>query len=492
MRDKKIIPFGEFAPDQSKIGGQSPLAKGVLPLSGRYSPLPDLQQVRAGSMLNDPCLGGKSFYDANGFPVVFLADAGRLYRVNGKIPTDVSKSGGYSFSFDWGVTFEQFGNNVIAVGRGENPQRYIMGSSSNFADLENAPQGDTVFRIRQHLFICSGNIVNCSAFNNITSWTPDFATQAFQNEVNQANGLIVAGWGGEQGAIFQERGIIRLNYMGSSGPPFAFDEVEGGRGVCGPNAWSPWGKIAFCAAEDGFYTFDGLAAASIGANRVDRYFSNRLNYGYRHKVWSAIDAKRKCWMVAFPTEGAVFPNEVLIYSWADDKWTHDEFDSQFGFEIHREPVDADDEAGLIELFGTANADDPAFANVSADSPLFRETRKEWAVVDGDRKLCQFTGPNREANLSTATYDVAGRKTFMTELWPITDAPYGDVTGQVATRLRRLDESETVSPASQMNIEGFCPVYAEGRYVRGIVNIGAGSNWSEATGVHSDGGESGER
>jgi hypothetical protein len=255
---------------------------------------------------------------------------------------------------------------------------------------------------------------------------------------------------------------------------------------------SPWGKIAFCAAEDGFYSFDGLSATPIGTNRVDREFANSLNYGFRHRVWTAVDAKRKCWMVAAPTEGAIWPNKVWIYSWADDKWTTDDLDSQFGLEIHREPVDADDEAGLIELFGTADADDPVFATISADSPLFRESRKEWAVVDGDRKLCQFTGSNRAASLSTATYDVAGKKTFATELWPVVDAAPEYVTGQVATRLRRLDETETVSAASQMNSEGFCPVYAEGRYMRGIVNVAAGATWTEATGLHTDGSESGER
>lgn len=491
MRAMQPIPFGQFAPDQAKVGGQSPIAKGVIPLSGRYAPLPDLQQIRVSSALNDPCIGGKCFYDGDGFPAAFLGDAGRLYRLVGKIPVDVSKAGGYSASYDWAWTFEQFGNNIIAVGRGATPQRYILGTSSVFADLANAPFGDTVFRVRQHLFICDGKTVNCSGFNNITIWGNDPATQAFINEVNQAAGLIVAGWGGEQGAIFQERGIIRLTYTGGAAP-FIFDEVEGGRGVCGPNAWSPWGKIAFCTAEDGFYTFDGLAATPIGQGRVDRYFANKLNYGYRHKVWSAVDARRKCWMVAFPTEGQTEPNEQLIYSWADDKWTHDEFNSQFGFEFHREPVDADDEAGLIELFGTANADDPVFANISADSQLFRESRKEWAVIDGNRRVCQFTGPSRAASLSTAIYDTVGRKTFATELYPIVDAAPEFVTGQIGTRLKRLDETETISTASQMNSEGFCPVYAEGRYMRGIVNIAAGASWTEATGIHSDGGESGER
>lgn len=491
MRPKQPIPFGQYAPDQSVIGGQSPDIRGCIPLAGRYAPLPDMQQIHPASMINDACLGGGSFYDSAGFPVSFLADSGRLYRINGKIPTDISKSGGYNFSLDWAVRFEQFGNNIVAVGRGPTPQRYIMGSSATFDDLENAPFGDTVFRIRQHLFICSGNTVNCSGFNNITIWGNVPESQAFINEVNQANGLIVAGWGGEQGAIFQERGIIRLTYTGGAAP-FIFDEVEGGRGVCGPNAWAPWGKIAFCAAEDGFYAFDGLQATPIGQNRVDRYFSRALNYSYRHRVWTAIDTDRKCWMVAFPTEGFVYPTEVLIYSWADDKWTHDAFDSQFGFEIHREPVDADDEAGLIDLLGTADVDDPLLANISADSPMFRETRKEWAVVNGERKVCQFTGASRPATLSTATYDVAGKKTFVSELFPIVDAAPEYVTGQVGTRLKRLDEAETLSASSQMNEEGFCPVYVEGRYQRGIVNVAAGATWTEATGIHTDAGEAGER
>jgi hypothetical protein len=485
------IPFGKYAPDQSKIGGGSPIMKGVLRRSGKYTPLPGLQQIRDGAAINDICLGGRSFYDSNGVPRPFLADAGRLYKIDGKIPTDVSKSGGYAFSQDWGVSFEQFGNNVIAVGRGVNPQRFIMGESSVFADLSGAPQGDTVFRIREHLFICQGSTVNVSGFNNITQWGNDTAEQAFIGSVGQANGLIVAGWGGEQGAIFQERGIVRVTYTGAAAP-FIFDEIEGGRGLCGPHAWSPWGNIAFCAAEDGFYIFDLMSMTAIGAGWVDEYFSENLNYGYRHRVWTAIDAKRKCWMVAFPTGGSISPNEVLIYSWSDKEWTHDTFDTQFGFELHRDPVDADDEEGLIALFGTVDADDPVFENVSVDSPIFRESRKEWAVIDGDRKLCQFTGSNREATLSTGVHEQVGRKTFVTELWPVTDAPYASVTGQIATRLKRLDEAETLSSATAMNSEGFCPVMAEGRYLRGIVTIAAGASWTEATGVHSDGSLAGER
>jgi hypothetical protein len=491
LRQKTPIPFGEWAPDRSKISGDSNEFSGCLRLSGRYAPWPKLQQVRAGAVLGDTALGARSFYDGDSAPVTFCGDSDNLYRVNGKLPVAVSKAGGYSASPDWAWTFEQFGQNVVAVARGAPPQRYVLGSSSVFADLANAPTADVVFRVRQHLFLADGRTLYCSGFNNIEDWSLDTATNSFQTEIPHDAGLAVAGWSGEQGVLFQERGILRLTYTGAAAP-FNIDEIEGGRGLCGPNALSRWGKVAFCVAEDGFYTFDGLSSSPIGQGRVDQWFTNKLNYGYRHRVSSSVDATRKCWKINFPADGATTPNYELAYSWSDDKWTWREMDVQLGFEMHREPIDADDEAGLIDAFGTANMDDPVYANISADSPLFRESRKQWAAFDGDRKLCLYDGPNSEAILSTGTFQpIPGQKTFVSEIHPIGDADIEAVDAAVAWRRKRLSEVETVTPFSPMNDEGFCPVDAEGRYMRGIVRIAEGAEWSEMSGIFTDGAPAGE-
>jgi hypothetical protein len=491
MRQKTPIPFAEWAPDQSKISGNGNEFRGCIRQGGRYAPLQDLKQIRAGSQIADICLGAKTFYDGDSAPIAFCGDAGELYRIIGKMPVSVSKAGGYAASEDWAWTFEQFGQNIIAVARGVPPQRYTIGSSSVFADLATAPAADVAFRIRQHLFLVDGRNLYCSGFNDITDWTFDTATNSFQTEIPHAAGLAVAGWSGEQGVLFQERGILRIAYTGGT-VPFNIDEIEGGRGLCGPNAWSPWGKVAFCVAEDGFYTFDGLSSSNIGQGRVDQYFANNLNYGYRHRVWAQLDASRKSWMIGFPTAGSTICNEVLIYSFADDKWTHDEIDTHLGFEMHREPINADDEAGLIAAFGTANSDAAAFANISADSPLFRESRKQWAAFDADRKLCLFDGVNREAVLSTGTFQpIPGMIADVTELWPVCDVDSGLVEGAIAWRRKRLSETETVSPFAPMNDDGFCPVMAEGRYLRGIVRIMKGARWTEANGVFSDGQPAGE-
>lgn len=488
----KPMPFSDWRPDESKVGGGDREAKGVLSLTKRYAPLPDLSAVGTSARLNDQCLGAASFYSTTGASTTFLGDAGRLYRKAGNALYDVSKSGGYTAAPDWAWSFEQFGDNIVAVARGVDPQRFILGSSSSFDDLDaTAPRGDVVFRIRQHLFICSGRTVNCSGFNNVTQWTPDPATQAFTNEVGQQAGMIVAGWGGEQGALFQERGIVRLTYQGGAAP-FIFDEVEGGRGAVGPHAVAPYGRSCFVVAEDGIYVFDGLQMQPIGQDKVDRTFSNSLTYAYKHRTSAAIDVRRKSLMVSYPADGSAVPNRVLIYSWADGRWTHDDIDMQICFELHRDGVTMDDSAGITALFGTTNMDDAAFAEIGVDSPVWSESRKTWGAVNPSRAVCDFTGNNRAATMDTAEVEpIAGGRSFVTGLWPLSDATSG-VTATAISRASKLGGDEITDGPAPMNDDGFCEVRSEGRFLRARVEIAAGSTWTECTGVHHDAQAAGER
>lgn len=489
VKDKPatVIPFGEWTPDTSVLSGASDI-KGVISKSGRYAPLPDL--VPMGSTpLNDGCIGGAGVYSSTGVPHIFLGDRARLYRVASGNPADVSKSGGYVADRDWAWTFCQFGDNIIAVARGVAPQVYQLGASSLFANLANAPLGDVVFRVRQHVFICAGRTINVSGFNDSTAWTPDPATQAFQNTIGQEAGLIVAGWGGEQGAIFQERGIVRLTYQGGAAP-FIFDEVEGGRGACSPHAVVPWGRTAYVAAEDGFYVFDGMQALPIGQHKVDQWFTDRLNYAYRYKVWSAIDAGRKTWMVAFPSGGATSCNTVLLYSWADQRWSYDVLDSQFGLEIPKPGVSADDAAAITALFGTAAADS---IEVSADAAIWRDSRRQWAVVNSGRYLSQFTGSNRAAVLETGVFEPnPGRKIYLSGVAPVIDAAPETMTCAIKSRLQRLDEEDLEADSSIVNEEGRAELRVEGRYMSAKIDILADADWTEATGIIPDVGAGGER
>lgn len=489
MKPKQPIPLAAYEPDRGIASGAGQIAKGVLSRSGRYIPLPGLTAYRAGSALVDNCLGGAGFYDSVGAPVTFLGDRSRLYRVLNRAPVDVSKSGGYSGDADWQWSFAQFGDNIMAALRGDTLQRFVLGSSTAFADVSGAPVAEIVFRVRQHLFACSGRTVNWSAFNDVTDWAPSSETQAGNTTIGQDAGIIVAGIGGEQGALFQERGIIRIGYQGGD-IPWIFDEVEGGLGACSPSSVRPWGKGAFVVSEGGFYFWDGLTVQPLGKDKVDATFLSDLNYPARGRITSAIDAANSSWMVAYPSGSSATCDKVLIFNWKDGRWTHDDIDVQALIEMPREGVTADDQAGLTALLGTAVADS---MNVSVDSPLFRESRRSWACVDATRTLKTFTGPNREAVVETGTFEPhPGAQTYLTEVAPVTDGEPGDVSAEVYVRPYRLGETPVLADSGDMDDMGLVDVRAEGRFMQGRVTIHAGAKWSEVIGLHWDGRPSGGR
>lgn len=490
MRSKRPVPFAPYEPDKAIVSGAAVDAKGVLSHSGRYAPLPGPELYSSTGQLNDVCLGGATFYDTDNSPHIFLADTTKLYKLASRVPGDVSRAAGYGADADWQWTFEQFGNVVYAAARGVTTlQSFTLGSSSIFANVAGSPDAEIIFRIRQHLFACAGNTVNCSAYNDPTDWTPDFATQSFQTTVSQASGIIVAGIGGEQGALFQERGIIRLSYTGGN-VPFNLDEIEGGRGAVSPSAVKPWGRGGFAVSEDGFYYFDGIEAVPIGEGKVDRTFVNDLNHTFRGRVVSAIDTAKKCWMVAYPSGNSTVCDKVFIFSMADARWTRDEIDIEALFEMPEEGVSADDQSGIEALFGTAVAD--SLTTLSADSPVWRERRRQWAAVQ-NRKLYLFTGSNQAARIDTGEFEPnPGGQTFVSELWPLIDAPPLQVVGSVYGKPHRLDEEARLLDQAAMSDIGCCDVRAEARFLRARFEIAQGATWSEASGTHTDAEPSGGR
>lgn len=492
MRTKKPLAFASWEPDKGKASGTALNAKGVIWKAGRYAPLPSLAVYKAGTAHNDFVIGANTFYDQTGSPFTFTADQGRLYRMTDKSPVDVSPLAGVSFDSDWQVTFVQFNNFVFAFGRGPRPLVYEMGASARFETVASAPFCDTGFRVRDHLFGCQGLNIAWSKFNNPTDWdVTDFSAQAGSFARGQEQGLTVGGIGGETGAIFRERGIIRVTYQGGQ-VPWIFDDVEGGRGACSPDSIEAYGKGALVCGEDGFYFWNGLECEPIGQDKVDQTFTRMLNYPYRARITSAYDPGTKCWMVGVPTGTSTIPNYQFIFHVPSGKWTYDEFDCQYLFTLPREGVSADDEAAIVALAGAAEENASELANISVDSPIWGDSRRAWAAVGTDRQVQTFTGRNRKAVIETGQIEPnPPGQTYVSELWPVTDAEPG--TSQVSVYAKqRMGEVATLSDSSGVNDYGCADVRAEGRFLRFGLEIAAGTAWTEAVGMHADMGPAGER
>lgn len=478
---RDTIPFGEWLPDRSTRTNPANEAKGVISQQNNYSPLRSPQQINGTTAATaSKCLGLSGFYDSANTPQVFMGDSGKLYRIEGRTAVDRSKVGGYTATADKYWVFDQFGTYVLATFPAVNTQYYNLGTSTIFADLTGAPQGEAMGRVREFMMIGNGQTLSWCAFNNVTDWTPSASTQAGTTTLELPGGAIKVILGGETGTVFQERQINRMTYVG---PPTIWqrDIVEERRGAISQKAAVKFGRNIFYVSDDGFWVFDGYQSQPIGMNKVDGYFTSRLNYPYRGRVCTAWDPINRALLCAFPSNGSATLNEMLIYSLTDNRWTHDDITAEILGEIPLLGYNLD----TLDTFpGASGLDLPTLGPISIDSPVFTESRRQPALADNSHALNVFSGTPRPAILETQEFEAApGRHAYVNEVWPIIDAPYTAMSASLKTRALAQGDGVTESNIEAANTIGMCPVRGDGRYMRARVYVSQGASWDHAEGIH---------
>jgi hypothetical protein len=479
------IAFGEWTPDQPDRKSGVNEASGVISVGGHYAPFPQVTDYNgADAATATQCLGALNVYDESGAGTVFFGDTTKLYHLPSRVATDISKVGGYTLTGENWWQFAQYGNYVVAVAPGTPPQVYEMGVSALFADLAGSPPlATSVASVSEFLLMGLGATLSWSAFSNITDWTPSTTTQAGTQDFRQEYGYIQAIVGGEYGVIFQERAISRAIYVG---PPliwdFGQDPVETRRGCLGPYAAARWGKHIFFASEDGFYAFDGTQSVSIGDGKVDQYFADRLNYTYREKVIVGVDTFRKLIVFGFPSGSSTRPNELLIYSARDARWTHVAEDLDFLMDLSVAPLTVDN----FHNFETSDdLDTVNLDGISIDSNAFNDRRRWLAGFKGtNHRLGTFTGANRQAVVESPEIEIApGQRGLITEAWPIGEASDANISVSLGYRRALSGAAISYTNASSVNRVGFCPQRLDARFVRARMVIAAGAVWDRMEGVH---------
>ena len=205
------------------------------------------------------------------------------------------------------------------------------------------------------------------------------------------------------------------------------------------------------------------------------------SYPYRGRVCVAWDPINRALLCAYPANGSSTLNELLIYSLTDDRWSHDDITCEVLGEMPLLGYNLD----TLDLYPGANGiDQPSLGSLSIDSPVFTESRRQPALTDSNHLLSVFSGVSRPAIIETTEFETApGRHAFVSELWPVVDAPYAALSASVVSRPLAPGDNVTETNIETANAIGMCPVRADGRYLRARVYIAGGASWSHAEGVH---------
>ncbi|MDP7430684.1 MAG: hypothetical protein QGG97_03935 [Flavobacteriales bacterium] len=392
------------------------------------------------------------------------------------------------------ITFTQFGDYLIVSNGVDTPQYYLMGTSTNFANLSAIASDGTppLFRVSGVIrdFLVTGNIssatnrVQWSGINDITTWTAG-SKQADSQDIPGSGGQIVAITSGEYGYVFRQNQIIRMDYVGGT-TIFRFSVVSPNRGAVYGKTVCQDNRRVFFYADDGFFEIQGDNIKPIGAEKVHRFFDIDLDKAFSDRIVAAVDPFNTLAVWLYPSADNTanttgICDKLLIYNYVTEKWS---FANASASTIFSQFVGA----YTVETMDLIDSSIDNI-NIALDTDFWLGGQRYLGAVNGDNKAAIFSGNSNEVEIETSEIELfPGLRSDITEVRPIVDAT---ATVAITTR-ERLANSASTSSYSSMVTSGTVPVRQSGRYVRANVKIAAGSTWTHAQGVDFIASRAGQR
>jgi hypothetical protein len=514
-----ILPVGEWLPDLPDFGnpGASTIQNCVPLTKESYGPMPT-PQVYSGA-LTARCQGAYAFLDDSGGVHIYAGDATKLYELTaGSAPafSDVSRLVGGAYTTgspvhplfptapSWNMT--SFGNRIIATNYADAIQSFIVGSSTNFAALAAAaPKARFAAVIRDFLMV--GNTTDASfgtqtrrlwwpAISDPTNWpTPGSATAISlqsdyqdleQSDLGQITGLIGGHLSAADGAAFCERGIYRIQYVGSAGGIFAFQVAEGAAGTQAPlsivrRRLNGNVAVAYYLSDEGFRAFDGMQSIAFGDQKFDRTVINDIDPTMGSMVFGGAvpNLPLVYWLYTSKSgAGSLLYDKMVIYNTNIGRGSL--------IDLSATPA----EWGLVAM-GTGFTLDAldAFGTLDTlpaplDSNYWQGGAPVLAAFNSSHKLNFVNGPAMAPIVETSEVQpTPSKRSRIRSARPLV---LGGGTPSISIGVRdRLTDSVVYKTAVAMNRFGECPQRYTGRYVRARMTLAAADTWTHLQGVELD-------
>jgi len=476
------LKFGEWLPDQPEhLNPGANVATNVYFARDSYKRFPSLVNYSTNNIGAD-CRGGGSFRDNAGNVYNFVAKNTDIYQLDGG--TFTSRKGSLTGTNTDYWTFTQFGNYVIASNGVDAPQYYLMGTSTNFANLSAIASDGTppTFRVSGVIrdFLVTGNQssnqnrVQWSGINDITTWTAG-SKLADSQDLPGSGGEIVAITSGELGYVFRQNQIVRMDFVGGA-TTFRFSVVSPNRGAVYGKTVCQDNRRVFFYADDGFFEINGDTIKAIGAEKVNRFFDLDLNKAFSDRICAAVDPFNQLALWLYPsasntTNTTGVCDRLIIYNYATEKWSLAEANASF---IFSQFVGA----YTVELMDIISQNLENI-NIALDTDFWSGGQLLLGAIDSDFKAAIFSGTGNEVEVETSEVELyPGFRSNIEGVRPIVDA-----TATVSVKTRdRLADNPTATDYADMQSDGLNNIRTSGRYIRANVKVASGTTFTNAQGV----------
>ena len=388
------IPFGEWLPDQPEYNNPGAnTANNVYFAASSYKRFPSLVNYSTNNIAKDS-RGAGSFRDNSNTVFNFVATNSDIHQLASGTFTS-RKSGLTGGNTDY-FTFTQFGNYIIASNGVDAPQYYLMGTSTNFANLSTIATSGTV-----PVFKCSGvirdflvtgnhvgasNRIQWSGINDISTWAVG-TKQSDLQDLPGSGGQITHITSGEISYIFRQNQIVRMDYVGGA-TVFRLSVISPNRGAVLGRTVCQDNRRVFFYADDGFFELNGDQVVSIGAEKVNRFFDLDLNKAFTDRICAAVDPFNQLAMWLYPSASNTsnttgICDKVIIYNYATQKWSTADTNAS---SIFSQFVGA----YTVELMDiiSENLDN---INIALDTDFWNGGQRYLGAIDNNYKAAIFSG-----------------------------------------------------------------------------------------------------
>lgn len=473
------IQFGEFLPDFPNYKSPGCVrADNVFPSAGGYGPLRGAGNTSGST--SGVCRGAALFRRSTGDAITVGGGDDKLWvDVSGTL---TATTGLTSIGSDAYWQFEQFGARVFAVAP-NNDLKVLdaIDSDTSWASVSDAPtQAEVIGRVGKRLVVgcLSSNPYGFqwSGDNDPITFTANATNFAGTAEVDHDFGKITGIAGRRYPLLFQEYGVSRIAEVGPK-TVFQIDRVEEARGAIAPNSIVTVGYFTYFLSDDGFWVTNGAGAQALGTRRVNEFFKDDVSAADMFRTHGTVDWGRQCVIWSYYRQGSTGFDGLIIYSWAENRW------ATGTLALHWLVQGTTDATTLEDL--DATYPDLDAMPISLDSAIFLSQGRNlsaYLLSGSNTELTSLDGDALAATFETGEWQTkTAERSFVSEIYPIVENVSENTQAQIITRSPK-GGVESVSTAGTVNDAGFCPVRADGRYLRVRMTIPAGADWSKAQGV----------
>lgn len=498
-----VVAIADWTPDTPAY-----MSSGLSVASNTYpredgSDGPMRAPAQLASALASACRGALLCSNGLGATEIIAGTTTKLYSSSGSTSwTD--RSGATTFavpaSRDW--RFAQFGNRVFATNYADALVSRVIGASANFAAVTDAPKARYIATIEPGFVVLGDyeegavayrNGIAWSALNDGTDWpTPGTSEATSKQSDRQSLALgdtvtgITPAVGGAQGAVFTERAVYRLEYIGS---PLIFNiaPVDQSRGCIAPGSLIHIGTVAYFLSEEGFLAFDGTTVLPVGFGKVDRFFWSDVDASRLVEIRATVDPYKRLIVWAYPhVDGGM---RWLTFCYANGRWRYGD-DATMAIEafVQRIAPGVDDTLmGLaVNAFGWGGRllIDPTsylLINSSNDRLLLGSNAPAnfIAAFNTSHQLVGYAGTTLAATVETGEADAGGRRAFVSGVRPLTDA---DAVSVAVGGRNTFAGTVNYGTATRQEITGIAPQRVSTRYARVRMSFPAGQEWTYVQGA----------